>query len=736
MKVRYKILVLIAAFLLFFIGSIIVFNISIGDRSNVILEQRLLETREDYSKALNNSLTPIKIFIDEDTRWDEMIDFVNGKKDTTWLKESFINSALKLGINYVVVLDKNFQAKYAKDLTNGKLDVLGLTFDDYLKHLSEHQSTNFFISHNNQLIRVVASPVQPSTDEDRKTTPQGYVIVGEPINESKLSTIQKLLTGVQLELNLSEIIDLNPPSLNTKTGDIIYSESVTDFNKKQVAIITIKKNTPILTKFNQVFKDSLWIFINGCIILMMILFYLVNRWVNKPLANIEYALNTGNNSSLQSLQQDKSEFGEVSRLINQSNQQKEVLQQEIEIRRKSEQALQKALEEVKIANYEKDKAEQADLAKSLFLSTMSHEIRTPINGVIGIAHLLLAEHPTASQERYLKLLEFSAKHLKSLVDDILDFSKIESGKIEFSKSTFNLSSLVQDIYLTHQLRALEKKIELKVEHDDSLRNYLIGDNLRLSQILTNLLSNAIKFTEKGFVSIKYEVVESTPTEKIIHFTVKDTGIGISEEHIDTVFSHFTQANMEINRKYGGTGLGLAISQKLIELQGGNISVDSQLGVGSTFHVSMKFAIAGSLTNENKINTSSYKKDLDKMNVLVAEDNNINAFVVKQFLSKWNVGRMDFAMNGQEALDKINMNDDYDIVLMDLQMPIVDGYEATRQIRAHSKDSIKNIPIIALSADASSDTRENTKNLGFNSYITKPFDPDELFREMIKTTVGL
>jgi signal transduction histidine kinase/CheY-like chemotaxis protein len=455
-----------------------------------------------------------------------------------------------------------------------------------------------------------------------------------------------------------------------------------------------------------------------------------------PLQKIAAALNRGDAAAIKNLEKSNTEFGDLSRVVKNSFKQKQDLLNEIESRKLMVEALKKAMGDMEIAQLEKQKAEKSDIAKSLFLSTMSHEIRTPINGVIGIANLLLCENPSPSQERYIKLLEFSAKHLKLLVDDILDFSKIEAGKFEFSKVEFNMHNLMNDIYATNQLRALEKGIELKIETDKTLNNNLIGDNLRFNQVVTNLLSNAIKFTDEGSVTIKFQHVETTDRDTIIQLSVTDTGIGMTPEQCNNLFKEFTQANMEVNRKYGGTGLGLAISKKLVELQGGNIAASSEMGKGSTFMVNLKFGLGGIIEAEKVIisrQKSMSDKNLEKLNVLVAEDNKINSFVVKQFLTKWNVGELDFAENGQEAFEMAKLKT-YDLILMDLQMPTVDGYEATHKIRESEGEYLKTIPIIALSADASSETKNRVLDLGFSGYITKPFDPDELFKEMMKVTM--
>lgn len=373
----------------------------------------------------------------------------------------------------------------------------------------------------------------------------------------------------------------------------------------------------------------------------------------------------------------------------------------------------------------KNKEIQANRAKDEFLSTISHEIRTPLNAVIGITHLLLLENPSEEQLENLNVLKHSSEHLLSLVNDILDFAKIESGRIEIETERFNLFSHIESLRTTYGNQAEDKGISFTINQDKQIPEYLIGDSTRLFQILTNLISNAIKFTREGEVALNIQQKETKEESIILGFEVIDTGIGISKDKQETIFDAFSQANSSTTREYGGTGLGLTISKKLLELMGSTIALKSELEVGSVFSFQLEF----------KTNTQDYipshttqlhlgETNLDGLSILVAEDHKVNIVVIKKFLAKWDVA-VDIAENGLIAVQMCEEKQ-YDAIFMDLQMPIMNGYEATKIIRRKNL----NIPIIALSASAEVNVKKEIAILGMDGHISKPFNPNTLRTALI------
>jgi len=370
---------------------------------------------------------------------------------------------------------------------------------------------------------------------------------------------------------------------------------------------------------------------------------------------------------------------------------------------------------------------KATFAKSEFLSIMSHEIRTPINGVIGITNLLLEEALTYSQREYVNTLNFSAQQLHMIVSDILDFSKIESGSVTFEETSFNLKEDCYHIFKLFRTRAVEKNIDFRFMPDPQGELKLEGDVARLNQILTNLISNAIKFTEEGQVDFGYTIKEETEDAFQVDFFVKDTGIGIQESQQEKIFEYFYQGNESISKRYDGTGLGLAISKKLVEMQGGKIFMESTPGKGSTFTVTLNFEKHIKPVKERTKNAAVQEQAeevLAGMRILVVEDHPVNALVLTRLLTKWHVTWV-LAKDGFEALEAIE-KEDFDVVLMDIWMPNMDGLQALKLIRQLPRQKTQTMPIFAFTADASSESLERFMESGFNGYITKPFNPKNLF----------
>ena len=375
------------------------------------------------------------------------------------------------------------------------------------------------------------------------------------------------------------------------------------------------------------------------------------------------------------------------------------------------------------------KAEEAAQSKQQFMSTMSHEIRTPLNEVIGITNLLLQGNPREDQMDFIKTLRFSGNHLLTLVNDVLDYNKMESGRIEFEQAKFNLSDFLKDIQRTYSFRSKSKNIEFDIVKENELPDEVIGDSIRLNQILSNLLSNALKFTQKGSIYVILKELERSKKSSRIEIIVRDTGIGIPKDKHEIIFDSFTQASPDTTRHYGGTGLGLAICKKLVELQGGHIDVESEPGVGSVFRFVLSFGIPEKSNIVRNNEASETYSGIEGKKVLVAEDNKINFFVVNKFLIGWGVN-VTHAENGKIALDLLE-KDEFDLVLMDLHMPVMDGIEATRLIRKSENPRISSIPVVALTAAIMSESSDKIEDLSINDYVLKPFKPRDLFEKIRK-----
>lgn len=429
------------------------------------------------------------------------------------------------------------------------------------------------------------------------------------------------------------------------------------------------------------------------------------------------------------------ERGEVEKIISIDSditKQKKAEQELIIANKISEHSLYKGNKALEELNKAKHQLEESLKVKEQFLANMSHEIRTPMNAIIGFTGLLLKSDISAENRQYLSAIKTSGENLLVIINDILDFTKLESGKINFENIRFGLHNLVSLVIELMLPKAIEKGNKLSLKIEKGIPNYIVGDPTRLNQILINLVGNAIKFTDKGEVKVSISVVSENNEYIQLKFSVSDTGIGIPEESLPRIFESFTQAANDTTRKYGGTGLGLTITKQLVEQQGGKVGVTSKLNEGSVFFFSLVFEKSSLQETNNVSNDHDQEREsfpLKDVRVLLVEDNSFNQILATKILDNWKCC-VEVAANGRIAVEKV-AEGAFDLILMDIQLPEMDGYEATQCIRNQMGPPKCNIPIVAMTAHAFSDEKSKCLKAGMNDYISKPFDEDLLYTKILK-----
>lgn len=375
-------------------------------------------------------------------------------------------------------------------------------------------------------------------------------------------------------------------------------------------------------------------------------------------------------------------------------------------------------------------AEAANEAKSQFLANMSHELRTPMHGIISMAHLLAMTRLTKEQADYVETIEVLGHNLIDLISDILDISRIEAGKLVLEHTRFSLEGLIDEVVQAQIVSIRQKELLLKLDLAEDLPQQLMGDPLRVKQIIMNLLGNAVKFTEQGSIEIAAKVIDTAPDNILLHLSIKDTGIGMNEDALSRIFSPFVQADSSTTRKFGGSGLGLAICKRLIAMMDGRFWAESTEGVGSTFHLELSFGLPEQIVPlEKPTHRVELKSNGKSLKILLAEDNEISARSLMAILGK--LGHQPVHVsNGKQAVEELGQ-DQFDCILMDVQMPVMDGAEAVQQIRQKEQGRDSHIPIIALTAYALQGDREKFLSQGFDAYLPKPMEVSQLVEELAK-----
>ncbi len=401
------------------------------------------------------------------------------------------------------------------------------------------------------------------------------------------------------------------------------------------------------------------------------------------------------------------------------------------------QELNETLETLQATNHQlsetRDHLIEIQKFRQQFLANMSHEIRTPMNAIVGLTNLLLKSPLNEQQAKYLNVIQKSGANLLVIINDILDLAKIESGKMELESVPFSLINSIQNIHTILGLKAQEKGIEIKTNIDPAVPDFVLGDETRITQVIMNLAGNAIKFTEKGSVSIEVSVQEPSAHRPVLHFSIKDTGIGIPADKIDKIFESFGQASSDTTRKFGGTGLGLTISRQLVEMHGGQLNVSSVPGKGSDFYFNIPYYTCDKPA-ENNASVHEVEIHLTGKSVLLVEDNEFNQMVaVDSLLDLFPNLKVDVAISGVQALEMLQAND-YSFIFMDIQMPEMDGYEATRQIRKLEDPVKRNIRICAMTANVTREEIDECTAAGMNDFMIKPFSTDLLKEKVLRNVM--
>jgi signal transduction histidine kinase/CheY-like chemotaxis protein len=690
MKTQYKIISTLVVLLLVAAMAMVWVYVLSKNQEQILTQYSLNQLNESSDAIIELQQSMLYKVAYDYTYWDDFVNFLYNP-DQTWGEENISTILSSFHAEGVWMISKTGKMVYS-DFSNSESGLVDYHFSpDLLEKLHSERFFSFFYVANGSLFFLQGATIHPTDDAARLSEPHGYFFLAQNWDEEILELFQKLSAG-----NISFGFDDEEPAGIGK-NQVLVAKPLYDWMGGKTATIYFAKALNFLQLFRQNATKTFVLVLSTLLGILVVLSILLARWVGQPLKLTAEVIAAGDTSRLNELRGKASDFELISNLVADFiNQKKE---------------LETAL----------SKAEESDKLKSAFLATMSHEIRTPLNGIIGFSYLLRDDYLSkADQHEYVDIIIKSANHLLDLINDILELSKIEAGQLKLSTQTINPFSLLSELHamFLKDPAVVQKKLALKVTalHDNK-PTLVMADGVRLKQILTNLISNAIKFTHSGSIEFGCEYGDNNS----LVFFVKDSGIGIDKESHHRIFDRFFQVDSSASRMYEGSGLGLPICKGLVQLMAGQIWLESEPGKGSTFYFSVPLSVSETVIPEAAEYVNYQPDKANGKKILLIEDEETNYLLMKLILEK--VGyEVVHTETAEEGLEKLKKDKTFNLVLMDIRLPGMNGYEATREIR---KLGLR-VPVIAQTAYHMAGDREKALEAGCNDHISKPIARQKLY----------